>query len=441
MQFTKISLAIVTLVAASAASAAAPTAIAYSAGASAIQGNLQSALANICAANNAGFTLSKLRAASATSDNFVSYVCASTAVTLANYSTATYANFSANIPFQEIRLNVDQGSFSAIQQINDVALAYFNPATGVNSTPAPASIVKLGGALDVEPGAFPSDTIGSLVIPETVGKVGVAQAFGVAVSQPLYAAIYANQLSAGNATVDKPLPTSCGPNAELSTGKIECIPTVSKGQIATIMANNAFNKAYTTGAGFLAGASVPANTVLHYARRVDTSGTQAAAQNYFLGLPCSTSPLSVVPQGATGTSATSGTLVDKIRVYGLGSTGNVRTVLSDNTRYSIGVMSGENNQSGSTWRWLRVQGAPMGENATPASTGLTNRAGVIGGGYDFFFEATYVSGGADGDNFWTDVTGELSALVPPLGVGLVDGNTLLGGFSKNGATCAANSSN
>lgn len=439
MTFTKISAAVALLVAAAAAQAA-PTAIAYSAGASAIQGNLRSALDNLCKANGGTYQLSALRASGASNDNFVSYVCAEGAVTAANYASATYADFSAGIPFQEIRLNVDQGSFSAIQQVNSVALAYFNPATGANFTPDPASIVKLGGALDVHPTAFPETTIGSLAIPETVAPLGVAQAFGVAVSKPLYAAMYASQLSAGAATIAKPLPSSCGSDAEAAAGKIECIPTISKGQMASIMSDNNFNKAYTTGANFLA-STLAVGTELGYARRVNTSGTQAAAQNYFLGLPCSSTALGVVAEGASGTSASSGTKWDKIRVYGLGSTGNVRTVLNDNTRYSIGIMSGENNQTGQNFRWLRVQGAAMGENAIPASASVGNRDGITSGGYDFFYEAVYASGGTEGDAFWADVQGAINSLTPPLGVGLVDSATLSTGFSKNGATCAANSSN
>ena len=431
MKLSTIALAV--LAAATTAAQAAPTDIAYYAGASAIQGNLRSALDELCKANGGNFKLSGLRAAAATSDNFISYVCADGDVTLATYASATYANFSGGIPFQEIRVNVDQGSFSAVQQVNNVSLAYFDPATGTNVTPAPNSIVKLGGALDVEPNAFPASTLGSLVIPETVGVLGVAQAFGVAVSSPLYAAMYAAQLSSGDATVAKPIPASCGANAEAAVAKIQCIPTVSKSQMATIMAGNRFNSAYTQGAAFLGG---PAGTDLHYARRVDTSGTQAAAQVYFLGLPCTASALPIVPQGASGTSATSGTLVNKIRVYGLGSTGNVRTVLNDSSRYSIGVVSGENNQASQNWRWVRVQGAAMGESAKPADTGVGNRIGITGGSYDFYFETTYVSGGPEGDSFWGDVQGAINALIPPLGVGLVDSATLGAGYTKAGSTCS-----
>lgn len=439
MNLSKISMALVALATGTAAFAAAPTRIAYSAGATAVQGNQEQALNAICAVNNPGYTVSKLRQSSATNDNFAAYVCASGAVTLATYATATYADFSPNIPFQEIRYHGDQGSFAAVLQVNLQPLAFFNPATNSN---LPAGVYRplLGGVLDTQPTAFPGTTIGANVV--TPGQaLGVAQAFGVAVSQPLYVAMYNAQLSAGSATVSKPIPASCGAgNALTTTGQLECVPSISKGQMATIMTDNPFNAAASNGAAFLGG---PANTELGYARRVDTSGTQSAAQNYFLGLPCSTATIAVVPQGTS-----TGTLVSPLlRVYGLGSTGNVRTVLNDTSKYSIGVVSGENNQTAQTWKWLRVQGAALGENATPASAGITNRAPVINGSYDFYFEAVFqtpLDGDVDktaGDNYWADVKAAFGNLALPLGVGLIDPISLANGYNKGGLSCQGNVSN
>ena len=202
------------------------------------------------------------------------------------------------------------------------------------------------------------------------------------------------------------------------------------------MADAPFNTPNNIGAQFLGGAAVT-GVELGYARRVDTSGTQAAAQNYFLGNVCSNVQVAVVGQG-TATGVVPGAL---LRIYGLGSTGNVRTVLNDATKLSIGVMSGENNQTGQSWKWVKVQGAPLGEDATPATAGITNRVPVINGSYDFYYEAVYASGGTTGDNFWSEVKTKINAIVPPLGVGLIDEATLLAGFSKGGNTCQFNSSN
>ena len=448
MKLSNITLAVATLAASYAASAAAPAAneIAYAAGASAVQANFQAALADICN-DTTGYQLSKLRANLLNiNDNFVAYVCATAPVTAANYATATYKNFSAGIPFKEIRLNVDQGSFSAIQQIQDApfpvfTLSYFDPAganTASNITPNPTTITRLGGVLDVQPRSFPEPLLTGLNIPNVTDPLGVAQAFGVAVSRPLYEAMYNNQLSAGSATVAKPIPGTCGVgNALTTTDKIECIPTVSKGQMAAIMADNPFNTPNTIGAQFLGGAAL-AGSELGYARRVDTSGTQSAAQNYFLGNVCSTTQLGVVAQG-TGTGVVPGAL---LRVYGLGSTGNVRAVLNDNTKYSIGVVSGENNQTGQTWKWVKVQGAPIGENASPSILGISNSAPVINGSYDFFYEAVIASyPSAIAATFWSEVKTKINGLVAPLGVGLIDDDALAAGFNKGGNTCQFNSSN
>lgn len=437
MQVSKIVLAIAATLGTGAALAAAPTKIGFIAGASAIQANLRSALGVMCAANNSGYTMSVLPS---TNGNIQTYVCASTPVTLANYASATYAEFQAgDAPFEEIRSNVDAGSFSAMILVSGQNVQFYNPtANAIQNIPAGA--VRLGGALDTQANAFPAGTISSNGLdPETVPageSLGVAQAFGVGVSQPLYVALYNSQLSTGTATVAKPLPSTCGVgNALTTTDRLECIPTVSKGQMATIMADNAFNSAYSKGVEFLTpGAN--AGVKLHYARRVDTSGTQSSAQNYFLGLPCATTQLSIVPEGAaTGTSVGANMVV-----YGLGGTGNVRTLLNDTTKHSIGVLSGENVNSG-TWKWVRVQGAAMGENATPSAAGVTNRAAVENGSYDFYFETVYVSGGAEGDAFWPAVKTTISALPSPLGVGLISATSLATGFNKGGQTCAGNSSN
>jgi hypothetical protein len=438
---SKLALAIGSFCAANASFAVAPAAneIGYVAGASAIQGNLSQALGVICAANSSGRTLSTLKVSATANNNFVSYVCATGAVTVANYATATYGNFGAGVPFKEIRVNVDQGSFSAIQQVNGVSLAYFNPATGANFTPAPASINRLGGALDVEPTAFPIGTIGSLVIPEGVQPLGVGQAFGVAVSKRLYDEMFAFQKAAsGGATVSKPIPSTC---LVTDTTRLECIPTISRGQMATIMADDSFNSANTKGAEFLVGAS-GAGQELGYARRVDTSGTQAAAQNYFLGNVCSSVALPVVAQGAGTVGTVAGPL---LRVYGLGSTGDVRTLLSNVNRYTVGVVSGENNQAGATWRWLRVGGAAMGENAAPGVSGganptIFNATSVVNGSYDFYFEATYAPFGADGETFWSTIKTAIGGLTPPLGVGLIETAQLESGYNKGGLTCQFNSS-
>jgi hypothetical protein len=52
--------------------------------------------------------------------------------------------------------------------------------------------------------------------------------------------------------------------------------------------------------------------------------------------------------------------------------------------YALGVMSAENNQAES-WRWLRVAGVPVGEDAVPGAATNTNTSTAINGLYDFWY--------------------------------------------------------
>jgi len=445
MKLSPIVLAVVALSAAT-SSFAAPDAnrIAISSGASATKGNLATALNALCTENSGVMTEFP------SGSNISTYVCANTAVTGGSggtYVSKANADFKTfkGTNFVELRLNVAGGSFTAVCALNgwtaDTACStvnagglpdsYRDPATNTNVLPVNTGVpatsnVIVGGLLDVAPDTWASDVTNGLSIPATEAT-GVAQTFGVAVSPLLYTAMFNEQLSAGGATVAKPIPSSC---TVADTAKLECVPTISKGQMATIMANNEFNAAYQNGAGFLGGSALN-GVELEYNRRASTSGTQAAAQAYFLGLQCNSTPIAIVDAPAVGSS----NVIEKIRVFAHAGTGDVRTRLAAAGVYGIGIMSGENNGT-STWRWLRVQGAPMGENAAPGA-GVTNRASVINGSYDFYFESKVAPGTAAGSSaFWSAVTGKLNTLPAP--VGLLNAADL-GTYNKGGTACQFNS--
>lgn len=414
-------------VAACASSFAAPAAnrIAVSAGASAIQGNLTLALRNLCtSASGVPTTFA--------SGNFTTVVCANAALTSATYASKPNNEFInlAGLPYAEVRVNVSNGSFGNIQILNGVSFTFRDPATNTNIA-APAGSVIVGGVNDVEPDSFPETTIGSNVLyPSTA--VGVAQTFGVAASSALYTALFNAQQAAGD------LPATCTVN---STNLSYCVPSIGKAQMATIMADNAFNAAYLKGLGFLTGLAADEGVELRYVRRVDTSGTQASAQNYFLGLPCAKAPVSVVAEPTTDDEAggLKDALIGAIRVMAAPGTGDVRTELNKASIFALGVMSGENNQASQNWRWLRINGAAIGENAVPASAGVTNSNTMRSGKYDFYFETTYSGGTAAGNAFWQVVSSALNTLPAP--VGLVNATDLGAGFSKGGKTCAVSASN
>jgi hypothetical protein len=440
MKFTKVMLAVAVMsVGASAFAAPNVARIAISSGASASKGNQALALASLCTA--AGGTMTEF----ASGGNISTYVCNTTAaITGTQYASAadsTFKNF-AGTSFAELRLNVSGGSFTAVCSLNNwpsstvcgtvnaggAADKYVDPATGGTVFAQPGQAL-IGGLMDTSPDTWPSNVTAGLQLP-AVDNTGVAQSFGVGVSDLLYTAMFNYQKSAGGATIAKPIPSTC---AVTDTGRAECVPTVSKGQMATIMANNEFNAAYSNGVGFLAGPAFN-GVELEYGRRADTSGTQASAQAYFLGLPCNSAPLTIVDTPAVGGSNTIGA----IKVFAHSGTGNLRTALNAAV-YGIGIMSGENNQSSSSWKWIRVQGAPMAENAKPGTAGITNRDSVKNGSYDFFVESKVAVGAATGAaNFWSAVTGSMSTLAAP--VGLMNASDLAS-YNKGNNTCQFNISN
>jgi hypothetical protein len=142
MQFTKIALAVASIVAAGAA-VAAPNAnrIAISAGASAIQGNLTLAMQQLC--TQAGGVPSTFA-----SGNFTTVVCANTAVTsgaAGTYATkpnADFINFSGT-NYAEFRVNVANGSFGNIQILNGFPFTFRDPIT-LTQIAAPAGSAAQG---------------------------------------------------------------------------------------------------------------------------------------------------------------------------------------------------------------------------------------------------------------------------------------------------------
>jgi len=441
MQASKIMIAVAALVCGTAVIAK-PNAdtIAISSGASATKGNLKLALTSLCSA--ASGTLTEFTSGS----NISTYVCADTAVTAGTYASKLNTSFKkfAGTNFAELRLNVTGGSFTAVCALNNWPAStvcgtinagsapdkYLDPETGSLVLPATNQVV-VGGLMDTAPENWGTDVTLGLTLP-TAEATGVAQTFGVAVSPALYAKLFnaqKNPAVGGGATVAFPISNSC---AEADTGKLECIPTVSKAQMASIMVANEFNAAYSNGVGFLTGDAADNGTVLEYNRRADTSGTQASAQAYFLGTSCASNPLPVVPSAAVDSNYDLGA----IRVFAHSGTGGVRTQLSASGVYGIGVVSGENKGgTGQTWKWVRIQGAAIGENAVPATVGVTNRDSVKNGSYDFYFESKVVPGSASGASaFWGAVTGALSGLSAP--TGLLNASDL-GTFNKAGFACQA----
>lgn len=402
MQFTKIASAAALLALSASAFAATPAAqIAISSGASASKGNLKVALASLC--TTAGGTMAEY----ASGSNISTYVCASGSFsatpTAAEYAASTPVNFSGT-NFAEVRLNVSGGSFTAAcllafgtsswsgapncASVNagGAADSYQDPATLTNVL-APAGSVVVGGLMDVEPTGFVPSVRSGIATPATI-DAGFAQAFGVAVSDALYTKMFDDQKLSGK------LHSSC---LVTDTAIPACVPVIGKAQMAAIMNNSLSNEAAAKGAQFLAPSQFAAATAMTYARRVNTSGTQAVAQEYFLGNVCS--------PAASYTVANGGSVKNRITVQNLSGTGNVRTTLNTAGLYAIGVMSLENNQTGQSWKWLRVGGMHGADNAAPGTSGVTNTVTAKDGTYDMVYNSRVAVPATTGDaaTFWGKV--------------------------------------
>lgn len=128
------------------------------------------------------------------------------------------------------------------------------------------------------------------------------------------------------------------------------------------------------------------NSRVNICRRVNGSGTQASANAFILQFPCnssaplpadrtfSDSPLGNLPQSASNAGPSG-----NIFVFEGSTTGNVISCLSaaqTNLGYAIGHVSKENNEAGSNWRHVRVDGI------------AANRDNVKSGKYNYFYEST-----------------------------------------------------
>lgn len=466
MKLSKLMLAVAALTAGTSAFASVDAAnVMLSSGASASKGNYVAALNQLCkTAQNAqvGFTGAAGLVEFTQGSNVSTVVCPSagtgafsTGTVAANgvrsiaiaaadpanaeytaLADASYLAIAAGV--KEVRINVAGGSFTAMQTLAGGSDNYLNPAVG---GALQAATGATGGFMDVSPTCFPGTVQNTAVVPAgtVVESAKINQAFGVAVSPALYNAMFTKQQNpnaGGGSTVVYPIPNAC---LVTDTDKAECVPTISRGDMAAIMSSSTTATVKTTGASFF---GAPANTVLRYVRRVDTSGTQASAQNYFLGLPgLAQAAAAVIPEPTTDQEV--GGLKDRLynsrfRVLAAPGTGDVRTELNkngaastgDGENYAIGVVSGENNQSGQAWKWVRVQGAPMGENAAPGTAGNTNQVAITNGSYDFYFESQVAHTPAS-QTFWTAVIGAIDTQAAP--VGLVFKNNMK--YARGTAVC------
>lgn len=233
---------------------------------------------------------------------------------------------------------------------------------------------SIGGFLDVEPAVFQAQNVIAGDYSASVLPATFSQVFGVAASKALYEALQTAQ----GLTVGSTTPANQ--------------PSISRAQIVSMMNSIDFNEAKNKGPKFLVPTTTETN--ITYCRRPSTSGTQAAAEVYFLQNPTAS--------GALGGAATahepatvSATPANNTVVVNNG-TGNTLTVKVNSgssdvkgclnaAGFAFGMLSAENNPIGGsdTYRFVKLNGQEFSEGVAGAS----QTAAAIAGKYDYVFES------------------------------------------------------
>lgn len=223
--------------------------------------------------------------------------------------------------------------------VSDVSPIGFNPSLNRPLTP-----INFSSAAAVKNSDFAATPKGVI---QTV--------FGLAVTQPLFEALQAEQgITVGSATR----------------------PSVSKAQIGSLLSNSydvglAWKPLLPTNAYYNANNTRPENTSeIKICRRVNGSGTQTAANRYFMEYGANEAALS--PNDADASEAGAIVIVEG------SSTSNVRTCLTDTATagaFAVGHVSLENAET-SNWKFVKIDG--MEPSRDNAKKGL----------YDYVFEST-----------------------------------------------------
>lgn len=248
------------------------------------------------------------------------------------------------------------GSITSASDTNTTALA-----TDPNGPSYP-----VGGYSDVEASLFaPSIGGGNVSSKGVEANVGVGQVFGIAVSLPLYRAMQAAQNITESGTDYNPT----------------LAPNITYSQYVGLIAQGP-DKALSL--------LVPNNTSrLNIERRVDTSGTQASSNAFFLRNPCS---------GGVASTLSPTTDADNIdgvyRVTLNSGSGDVKNRLTtasnatvDNDKFAIGVLSAENNwrtdsSTSAGYRYLKLDGV----HPETADTADRARLSAVNASYKFHME-------------------------------------------------------
>lgn len=205
-------------------------------------------------------------------------------------------------------------------------------------------------------------------------STNIGQAFGVAVSYPLYAQLQKNDGLINTTALDG---EAC--DGVYTAGV--CQPSLAAHKYTAIAA-----KDYTPGVdGTLFGAAAtPPGTSgkIQLHRRAITSGTQSASNLRFLNKPCATGSAQGALEPARSI-ANGGANFAKVTVTENSSTGGVKTGLTNASNageFGLGIVSMENVPSGTEkYAFVKLNGVSPNSDAK-------QRANAMNGNYDFWYE-------------------------------------------------------
>lgn len=271
-----------------------------------------------------------------------------------------------------------------------------NAAAVAGDSLAPS--LPVGGFSDVEAAILPAVLGGGDVSSAgTEGQAYIGQVFGVVASTPLYRALQVAQgVSAAAISADTTFDPALAPN-------------ITSAQYVAIAAQGG---AYETDWSPVLGSAGTGHKVI-LARRVDTSGTQASSNAFFLKSPCTNGVLANLNPAVVANSTST------FEVYEGSGTGNVKariTTAANSTgtdNFAVGVISLENNwrtegAANAGYRYLKLDG-----NHPEAGDVVYARATATSGAYPFHMETrNFVANSATG--FGALIVGQITtALANP----------------------------
>jgi hypothetical protein len=324
---------------------------------------------------HAGTATGSVRPGSSSAGNHLAYACVIAGKTTVLYFTNQGGSVNAFSP--HVASSLTGGTVvTNLNRLQNVAAATCAPSATLAVTAAhqpAAQIYKctgatvngfavtdntpkkpVGGFSDVEPALFGIDVTGK----GTVVNTGVTQVFGVLASDKLYRALQAQQNI-----------------AESSTFLPQNAPNITRAQYAALISD-------ASSATWKPLLPNDADAEVIIARRVDTSGTQASSNAFFLGNPCNGNP-------STGGALNPATAADSAEgIYTViegAETGNVRDALiaaNAANKYALGVVSLE-NATVAGYHYVKLDGVHPETGAAANTTDAFARYTSAQGNYGF----------------------------------------------------------